>query len=133
MRRFVLLAAVLCLAGTAAFAQDCVKVDPNHYKLISENARVRVLRIHYGPHEKSVMHSHPDSVVTFLSDARVKFTMPDGTTREQTIKAGDAMFTPAETHLPENLGDTAMDGVLVELKSRPAVHTAPAPPHKQGS
>jgi quercetin dioxygenase-like cupin family protein len=122
MRRFVLLAALLCLTGSVAFAQDAVKADPKHYKVEFENSEVRVLRIHYGPHEKSVMHHHPDSVVTMLTDSHVRFTMPDGTTQEQNMKAGDSKFTPAGNHLPENLGDTAMEGILVELK-----HPAPAP------
>jgi quercetin dioxygenase-like cupin family protein len=137
MRRFALLAVALCLAGMAAFAQDPVKVDPKHYSVITENDRVRVLKIHYGPHEKSVMHVHPDSVVTFLTDAHVKFTMPDGTSTESTAKAGDAMFTPAGTHLPENLTDKPMDAILVELKGKAPVHTAPKTPppapKKQGS
>jgi quercetin dioxygenase-like cupin family protein len=122
MRRFVLLAALLCLTGSVAFAQDAVKTDPKHYKVEFENSEVRVLRIHYGPHEKSVMHHHPDSVVTMLTDSHVRFTMPDGTSVEQTMKAGESKFTPAGNHLPENLGDTPMEGILVELK-----HSAPAP------
>jgi quercetin dioxygenase-like cupin family protein len=126
MRRFVLLAALLCLTGSVAFAQDAVKVDPKHYKVELENSQVRVLRIHYGAHEKSVMHHHPDSVVTFLTDAHVKFTLPDGTSTEHTVKAGEVQWTPAGTHLPENLGDTAMEGILVELK-HPAAAAKPAP------
>jgi len=130
MRRFVTLAGLLCLMGSAVFAQDAVKVDPKHYKVEFENAQVRVLRIHYGPHEKSVMHHHPDSVVTFLTDAKVKFTLPDGTTTEHTVKAGETQWTPAGTHLPENLGDAAMEGILVELKPKAAAHPAPKPPAK---
>jgi hypothetical protein len=122
MRRFVLLAALLCLTGSVAFAQDPVKVDPKHYKVEFENSQVRVLKIHYGAHEKSVMHHHPDSVVTFLTDAHVKFTLPDGTSSEHTVKAGDAQWNAAGNHLPENLGDSAMEAILVELK-----HSAPAP------
>jgi hypothetical protein len=38
------------------------------------------------------------------------------------MKAGESKFTPAGNHLPENLGDTPMEGILVELK-----HSAPAP------
>jgi quercetin dioxygenase-like cupin family protein len=134
MRRFALLAVALCLAGTAAFAQDCVKVDPKHYSVISENDRVRVLKVHYGPHEKSVMHSHPDAVVTFLTDAHVKFNLPDGTSTEENVKAGSARWTPAGTHLPENLGDTAMDATLVELKGNaPTKSGMPPQPKKQGS
>lgn len=126
MRRFALLAVALCLVGTAAFAQDPVKVDPKHYTVISENDRVRILKIHYGPHEKSVMHHHPDSVVTYLTDVHVKFTLPDGTSTESTGKAGEAMFTPAGNHLPENLSDKPMDAILVELKG-----PAPKPPVKK--
>jgi uncharacterized RmlC-like cupin family protein len=99
--------------------QDAAKVDPQHYKVEEDNAKVRVLRIHYGPHEKSVMHAHPDGVVVYLTDVYVKMTTPDGKSVEQTGKAGEAHFTPAGTHLPENLSDKAMDAVLVELKSKP--------------
>src|SRR2546422_5729557 len=41
-----------------AGAPDAVKVDPKHYKVELENDRVRVVRITYGPREKSVMHGH---------------------------------------------------------------------------
>jgi hypothetical protein len=42
------------------------------------------------------------------------------------VKAGDAQFTPAGTHLPENVGDAGMDLILVELKghSRSAMKSA---------
>jgi hypothetical protein len=60
----------VCFAASGALAQDPVKVDPQHYKVIFENDQVRVLKIHYGPHEKSVMHSHPDSVVVYGSGPR---------------------------------------------------------------
>lgn len=118
--RFVLSCAAVCLfTVTIAAAQDPVKVDPTHYKIETENAQVRVLRIHYGPHEKSVMHSHPDSVVTYLSDGTIKMNTPDGKSQELTGKTGQTLFTPAGIHLPENTGDKPFDAVLVELKCHP--------------
>jgi azurin len=58
--RFALCCAALCLSAAAVVsAQDAVRVDAKHYKVESEDAHVRVLRVHYGPHEKSVMHSLP--------------------------------------------------------------------------
>jgi quercetin dioxygenase-like cupin family protein len=115
--RFVFCCALLCcFVAAIAFAQDAVRVDPKHYKVVSENAQVRILRVHYGPHEKSVMHSHPDSVVVYLSNGTTKFTFPDGKTRDSTGKKGESQFTPAETHLPENTGDTPFDAVVIELK-----------------
>lgn len=130
MRRIVLLAALLCLTGSVAFAQDPVKVDPKHYKVEFENSEVRVLRVHYGPHEKSVMHHHPDSVITCVTDMHAKFTMPDGTSLQQDKKAGETMFTPAGNHLPENTSDVPMEGILVELKHPAAAKPAPKTPAK---
>lgn len=101
-------------------AQDAAKVDSKHYTVISENEKVRILKVHYGPHEKSVMHSHPASVAVFLNDGKSRFTYPDGKTEDSTVKAGDARFTPKTVHLPENLGDTGFDVILVELKSHAA-------------
>jgi uncharacterized RmlC-like cupin family protein len=97
-----------------------VKVDPQHYKVELDNAQVRVLRIHYGPHEKSVMHEHPNSVVVYLTDVHVKMTTPDGKSVESAGKAGEEHWTPAGKHLPENLSDAPMDAVLVELKGKAA-------------
>src|SRR6266446_2905033 len=108
---------VLAIAVPAALAQDATKVDAKHYKVEFQNSRVRIVRAHYGPHEKSVMHSHPDSVAIFQTDGRVKFTFPNGKTEERDMKAGQALFTPAVRHLPENLTDNDMEVILVEFKA----------------
>ncbi len=52
--------------------QDPLKVDPKHYKVEFENDRVRVLRITYGPREKSVMHGHPATVAVFSTENRAR-------------------------------------------------------------
>jgi quercetin dioxygenase-like cupin family protein len=96
--------------------QDPVKVDPKHYKVELENDQVRVLRINYGPHEKSVMHSHPDGVAIFQNDIHCRFTFPDGKTEEQRFRAGQTLYMPAGSHLPENLSKKPFDVILVELK-----------------
>jgi uncharacterized RmlC-like cupin family protein len=96
--------------------QDPVKVDPKHYKVEIDNEQVRVLRINYGPHEKSVMHSHPNGVAIFQNDIHCKFTFPDGKTEEQRFGAGETLYMPAGSHLPENLSNQPFDVILVELK-----------------
>lgn len=100
------------------WAQDPVKVDPKHYTVMSENDQVRIVKVHYGAHEKSVMHSHPASVAVFLTDGQIHFTLPDGKTNDSKVKAGDAVYNPAQTHLPENQGDKPFELVLVELKGK---------------
>jgi quercetin dioxygenase-like cupin family protein len=113
---------LLAAAVASAENPDPVKVDAKHYKVEFENDKVRVLRITYGPHEKSVMHYHPASVAVFLTDAQARFTTPDGKTQEPPVKAGDVQWTKAGKHLPENLGDKPFEVILVELKTK----TAPA-------
>jgi quercetin dioxygenase-like cupin family protein len=120
MKRALFLLAFLFLAASTAGAQDPLKVDPKHYKVIFENDQVRVLQAKYGPHEKSVMHEHPDSVAVFVRDSNVKFTYPDGKTEEQKGKAGQAVWNKAGKHLPENLGSKSLEVVVVELKPKPA-------------
>lgn len=131
MRRFAsVFCVVLSLCVAAAVAQDAVKVDPKHYSVVSENDQVRVLKVHYRPHEKSVMHSHPNLVAVFLSDSKGKFTFPDGKTQDFTTTKGQTMWADAGTHLPENTGDTALDGILVELKGKGATKAAAKPTTK---
>lgn len=113
--------AVLCLgAASMLYAQDAVKVDPKHYSVVTENDQVRILKVHYGPHEKSVMHSHPATVAVFLTDAKGTFTFPDGKKEDFNIKAGQSQYSAAGTHLPENTGDAGMDVIVIELKGKAA-------------
>jgi len=109
----------VCLAPILS-AQDAVKVDPKHYTVVSENDQVRILKVHYGPHEKSVMHSHPATVAVFLTDAKGQFSYPDGKQESFALKAGDAQYSASATHLPENTSDDAMDLIVVELKGSAA-------------
>jgi quercetin dioxygenase-like cupin family protein len=108
------------LAGGAANAQDPVKVDAKHYKVEFENDSVRVLRITYPAHEKSVMHHHPNSVAVFLTDGKSQFTLPDGKTQDAPVKAGAVQWTDAGEHLPANVGDKPFELILVELKPKKA-------------
>jgi quercetin dioxygenase-like cupin family protein len=76
-------------------ADDTVQTDPRHYKVEFKNDRVRVVRIKYGPGEKSVMHSHPKSVTVFLTDAHAKFTYPDGRSEDIDANAGCCIWLPS--------------------------------------
>lgn len=120
MKRISCLIAIGCLATVTALAQDAAKVDAKHYKVVFEDSMVRVLRVHYGPHEKSPMHSHPSATAVFLTDMQSKFTLPDGKTEMMSAKAGEAKVMPAQSHSPENMSDKPMDLVLVEFKAKPA-------------
>jgi hypothetical protein len=56
----------------------------------------------------------------YLSDGTIRMHTPDGKTQDNKGKNGEALFTPAGTHLPENVGDKDFNAVLVELKTHKA-------------
>jgi len=109
---------VVLLFLSNSLAQDAAKVDPKHYKVEFENDHVRVLRINYGPGEKSVMHSHPEGVVIFVNDGTGKFTFPDGKTEDTKFTAGTVIWSEASTHQPENTGDKPFEVIQIEMKNK---------------
>jgi hypothetical protein len=111
--------AVICavlLAGIA-MAQDPLKVEPSHYRLAFENEHVQVIEVHYGPHEKSVMHEHSGGVGVSLTEAHLRFTDENGKVREIYSHMGEARWYPPFKHRVENLGDTDYRAVYVGIKN----------------
>ena len=101
-------------------AQDPVESDPKHYKVEFQNSQVRVLRISYGPHEKSTMHEHPEGVVVFVTDGEFRFALAGGKKETRRGKAGQTMWTAREKHAPENLSDKPFEAVLIEMRTKQA-------------
>ena len=98
-------------------APDPLKIDPKHYTVEFENEKVRVLRIRYGPHEKSAMHRHPSLVGVFLSPHHSRHVFADGRVMEMECKAGDVRYMDSCEHAPENLSNSPFELIAVELKS----------------
>lgn len=129
--RIVSVLSVVALCQTSVAAQDPVKVDAAHYKVLVDNPSVRVLKISYPAGAKSTMHQHPESLVVPLVSSKVTFTGPDGKSRDQELPNESASFTPAETHNPANTGSTPVDAILVEFKT-PKPGTATVPTDRPG-
>jgi hypothetical protein len=83
-----------CCYTSLLLADDAVKVDPKHYAVVTDNDRVRILKAHYGLHDKSVMRSHPAAVAVFLTDGTGKFTFPDGKAQDFTGRRVMRCTTP---------------------------------------
>lgn len=118
MRAISLIATFVC-AASAAHAQDVVKSDPQHNTVEFENDEVRVIRFKYAPGEKSPMHEHPRNVIVWLTDAKYTSTNAEGKTGELDAKKGQALWRPAVKHVVENVGPTATEGIMVEMKTKP--------------
>jgi quercetin dioxygenase-like cupin family protein len=94
-----------------------ITADPDHYVVEFENDKVRIIRIKYGPGEKSVMHTHGPNAWVVVEGGEMRMTLPDGSATVEELKAGAIGWSDQDDHLPENLGDSSVEVVLVELKN----------------
>ena len=90
-------------------------VASNVYKLVMENDRVRVLTVTFRPGDKAVMHHHRDHVVYVLEGGKMKLTS-QGKTDNLDLKTGEAIFLKAQSHEAQNIGQTTLNLLVVELK-----------------
>jgi len=95
---------------------DPTETDPDKYKVVFENDRVRVLEYQDGPGEKTSPHSHPDSVMVALSAFERRLVAESGHSRDVTIEPGDVRWLDAQVHSGENIGQSSSHVLFVELK-----------------
>lgn len=96
-------------------ADDPVASNPEHYRVVFENDRVRVLEYRDVPGDRTTPHAHPDSVMYTLSSFRRRLVAGDQE-REVEMAAGTTGWLPAQEHHGENIGDTPTHVLFVELK-----------------
>ncbi len=115
-RSGIIAAALLSLSLSSAFAHDPVETDGDKYKVRFENARVRVLEYRDMPGAKTQEHNHPAFVVYALSAFKRAIRLPDGKVLMREFKVGDIMWSDAQTHIGENVGDTPTHIMMIEMK-----------------
>jgi hypothetical protein len=94
---------------------DPIQVASDHYTVVEENARVRILEFIGKRGDKTPMHSHPATVAISISPIRERMMMPNGETMEVEMPAGASMYVDGIEHGTEVLGDTS-HMFLIELK-----------------
>lgn len=109
----ILAFSLLC---TAAQADDPVRTDGDKYKVKFENDRVRVLEYMDKPGQKTHQHAHPAFVLYVVSPFKRKLMLPNGKALEREFKTGDIMWSDAQTHIGENVGETPTHVIMIEMK-----------------
>ena len=94
---------------------DPAETNPDHYRVVFENDRVRVLEYTDRPGDRTTPHEHPDSIMYTLSAFRRRLHGGDGH-RDVEMPAGHTGWLPAQQHAGENIGDTPTHVLFVELK-----------------
>lgn len=107
---------------------DPVSTNPGLYSVIFENDRVRVLEYNDSSGERSVPHSHPDSVMVTLSSFHRRLSAPDGRVFDTELPFGATRWLPAQEHWGENTGSTPTHAIFVELKEPPPLPPPPVTP-----
>ncbi|MES2932101.1 MAG: hypothetical protein V4805_01230 [Pseudomonadota bacterium] len=98
---------------------DPLVSDGDKYKVILENARVRVLEYRDKAGDKTHLHRHPDFLLHALSPFKRKLTFASGKTVIREFKSGGVMWAQAQSHVGENIGTTETHAMIIELKEAP--------------
>jgi quercetin dioxygenase-like cupin family protein len=98
-------------------AQDPAVVNSKTIKVKFENDRVRVLEAELPPGVKEQVHSHPAYVIYVLAGGKYRNYAANGKTTEGELKTGEVLYRDPLTHAVENISDTTLHMILVELKT----------------
>lgn len=95
---------------------DPTVTDPDKYKIVFENDRVRVLLYHDEPGQRTSPHEHPNSVMHTLTSFRRRLIAENGESRDVALTQGETRWLDAQVHSGENIGDTPSRVLFVEVK-----------------
>ena len=97
-------------------------MEPEHlpepyYTVLWENEDIRIVehRIEIG--ESEPKHSHPKMFAYIMENSNVRVTEADGTVHEVALTKGEFQELSPWTHSIDNIGETPLHTLLVELKS----------------
>lgn len=102
--------------------REAVVVDPTHHQVVLENDHVRVFEALATPGETSPMHVHPPTLLISFDPARLRVTLPDGSSTIADLHPAQALWLEDVEHSWEILsGQVHVFGVEV----KPARGTMP--------
>src|SRR5687767_11608638 len=111
---------VLFLLTRPALSQqedDVLKVIPENYKLLFENAFVRVIEARVPPGAEEKPHRHMRGVSICMTEYTVESRiLPDGKWARSDRKHGTVYWSESSLHILRNVGKTTSHTIRVELK-----------------
>jgi hypothetical protein len=102
---------------------DPVVTNPELYRVLFENDRVRVLEYRDVPGDRTSPHNHPDSVMVTLGSFKRRLWAGDREV-ELELPAFQARWLDAQEHSGMNIGSTSTHSIFVELKELAATQPA---------
>jgi quercetin dioxygenase-like cupin family protein len=96
---------------------DIIAIAPEQHEVIFENDRIRMLKVVVKPGDKVPMHTNPENINYILKTGTLRLTGADGSAQDVELMEGQVIPAPVGTHAVENVGDTTVETIGVELKS----------------
>jgi len=109
--------AALGAVGTslAQLAPPDNKASPNIYKEVAGNDQYRVVEGTWKPGQRDNFHSHPRMMFYWATDCSMRWYLPDGTTHDIDVKAGEAgVQDQIMSHSVQNRGTSECRVVMFE-------------------
>lgn len=95
---------------------DAVNIAPHLHSVIFEDDKMRVLKVVVKTGNKAEMHWHPQNINYILAGGTLRFEKEDGSFADVELTVGQVTSSPESSHGVENIGDTTVETVQVELK-----------------
>lgn len=97
--------------------KDAFTADPKHYKLDTENDRMRVLRLKLKADEAVPVHDDRDALfVCVVKDCHLRLARPGGRSQDVHLQAGESRWIYADTRSEKNLSSEPLEMLVIELK-----------------
>jgi len=117
------LSAIALLATFSALvhAQDPKAVSPEMYEVLYENDAIRIIQVTYEPGQRDAPHSHPRYIAYVLESGTLRVYPRDGGEAQiRVAERGQLLVQEPAAHWAENIGDTVVKAVFMEIKDEPS-------------
>jgi quercetin dioxygenase-like cupin family protein len=97
---------------------DIVAIAPESHEVIFENDTIRVLKVTVPAGGTVAMHRNPENINYILKSGTLRLIEPSGSVVDVQLSEGQVIPAPKGSHAVENIGETEVQTVCIELKNK---------------
>ncbi len=101
---------------TTPTPDDIIAIAPDQHEVIFENDHIRMLKVTVKPGDKVGLHRNPENVNYILRPGTLRLINPDSTSIDVDLTEGQVIPAPEGQHAVENVGDSEVQTICVEMK-----------------
>lgn len=95
---------------------DIVQLSPDVHRVVFENETIRLLEVCVPPGARVPMHTNPENINYILQGGTLRLVNPDASALELQLTAKQVIPAPVGRHAVENIGETEVRTLCIELK-----------------